>query len=511
MLDSERTEKYGKPEYFDGTEPYCPIEWTPPLSPDAPSDGPRARQLASALFKSENGKDLVLDPYQIKLIDSILELYPDDYEIEHLRGCLRFRQSVVSIPRRNGKSLLASVLVTYSMVLSEAPNVGVLASTKEQAKEVFDNTKYNFENHPALKARFKSTHSKGLESRRADKPAHFKIHAGNGDGLQGITFVGLIPVVIDELHITKTEAYDAAVKGASTNPSATVVGITTAGTEDSELLKRLYKTGQLAIRGGEDSNARFGFWHWYVPEGTELFDREALIRANPAAQTMPPRIDIDQEILEGKQNPAGDYAEFRRYRRNEFINSEDIWIGLDVWAKGNGEGIPDWYEGNRVFAIDKSQGWEWATVTAAVKIDDKVYTERVCRINNPNLEYLERVCLDLYERFGAEVFIANSNALRDLIINLREQHNLPAEYLTEFQLSNATVTTTSLLTNDRLIHGTDPLIKSQLPNTVVKTSVEGVKVSITHSTGEIDAVRSMIMAVYQAERMEQSDFTLTVF
>ena len=510
MDDKQRAEKYGLPRYFTGEEPYCPMEWTPPLSPDAPSDGPRARKLAETLFKQENGKDLVLDDYQVKLIDSILELYPDDYEIEHLRGCLRYRQAIVSIPRRNGKSLIASVLVTYSMVLSDAPNVGVLASTKEQAKEVFDNTKYNFENHPALKARYKCTHQKGIESKRLDKPAHFKIHAGNGDGLQGITFVGLVPVVIDELHITKTEAYDAAVKGASTNPSATVIGITTAGTEDSELLKRLYATGKKAIAGGEDSNPRFGFWHWYVPESTDLFDRDALVRANPAAQTMPPRLDIDQEILEGKANPAGDYAEFRRYRRNEFINSEDIWLGLDVWAKGDGNGIPEDYIGNRVFSIDKSQGWEWATITAAVKIDERIYTERVCRINNPTLEYLERICLHLYTEFGAEMFVANGSALRDLVINLREQHNLPAEFLTEVQLANATTTTTSLITTGRLEHAADPIMKQQLPKAVVKTSVEGVKISITNSSGPIDAIRSMIMACYQAERMEPQEMKMII-
>ncbi|BAH55221.1 terminase large subunit domain-containing protein [Rhodococcus opacus] len=510
MSNEDRVQKYGKPQYFDGTEPYCPLEWTPPLSPDAPSDGPRARALACKLFKQENGKYLELDDYQIRLIDSILELYPDDYEVEHLRGCLRYRQAIVSIPRRNGKSTLASVLVTYSMLLSVAPNIGVLASTKEQAKEVFDNTKYNFENNEALKKRFKTTNSKGLESRRTDKPAHFKIHAGNGDGLQGITFVGNVPVVVDELHITKTEAYDAAVKGASTCLSAVVIGITTAGTEDSELLKRLYKTGQAAIAGGEDANPRFGFWHWTVAEGTELFDREALLRANPASQTNPPRIDIDQEILEGKANPAGDYAEFRRYRRNEFIHSEDIWLSLDVWAKANGKGIPEHYTGNVVYSIDKTQGWEWATVTAAAKIDDVVYTEMVCRIYQPNLEYLEQVCMYLYSNQRAELFVVNGMALRDLAINLREQHNLPAEYITEAQMVSATSTATSLIGTGRMIHADEPLMKRQLPNTVMKNSGEGVKISITHSTGEIDAVRSMVMAVYQAERMEMQDFKLIV-
>lgn len=391
--------------------------------------------------------------------------------------------------------------------MSIAPNMGVLASTLKQANIVHNATKFNFLNNPALKARFKVTGHRGIESRRADKPAHFKIHAGDGDGLQGIGFSGYVPIVVDELHITKPEAYDAAVKGASTCPSAVVIGITTAGTEDSKLLKRLYLRGQQAIANPADDE-RFGFWHWRVEEDSALWDREALLRANPAAQCG--RIDIDEEIKEGKANPAGDYAEFRRYRRNEFIHSEDPWLSIDMWATCNGKGIPADYTGNRVFSIDKTQGWEFATVTAAVKIDEVIYTERVCRIHNPNLEYLEQVCVDLYNRFGADTFVANSLALKDLIMNLRDQHYLPAEYLTETQLANATVTTSSLIANERVVHASDPLIKQQLPKTVVKQSTEGVKVSITHSTGAIDAVRSTIMAVYQAEKMEPQNFNLII-
>lgn len=503
---------YGKPQYFTGKEPYCPLEWTKPLSPDAPSEGPKARALACRLFKQENGEYLVLDDYQTKLIDSILEVYPADYEVEHLRGCLRYRQAIVSIPRRNGKSLIASVLVTYAMVMTTAPNIGVLASTKEQAKEVFENVRYNFDNSEVLKARFKTTNHRGIESKRLDKPAHFKIHAGNGDSLQGITFVGIVPVVIDELHITKPEAYDAAVKGASTNPSAVVVGITTAGTDTSELLKRLYKTGRMAIEGGEDANPRFGFWHWTVPNDSELFDRKALLRANPAAHAKPPRIDIDQEILEGKANPAGDYSEYRRYRRNEFVSVEEVWLSMDVWSKTKGTGIPEHYTGNKVFSIDRTKHWDWVTITASCKIDDVVYTERVARIMSPNLEYLEMICLELFNNHGVEAFVVNSIALKDLAVNLKEQHGLPTVYLSEAELASATTMVAAMIENGRVkADSKDPIIKQQLPKAVVRNSTEGVKISTQHSLGNIDAVRSMIMAVYYAERTEFASSELLVF
>lgn len=501
-----------KPQYFTGEEPYCPIEWTPPLSPDAPSLGPKARGLACRLFKQQNGKPLELDDFQVKLIDSILELYPDDYHVEHLRGKLRYRQAIVSIPRRNGKSTIASVLITYALCVSEAANIGVLASTKEQAKEVYDNVKFNFENNDLLKSRFKTTNGKGIESKRADRPAHFKVHAGKGDSLQGITFVGYVPVVMDELHITKTEAYDAALKGASTIPSAVVVGITTAGDDNSDLLMRLYASGRNAIAKGEDHDPRFGFWHWTVDAESDLWDRDALLRANPAAHSNPPRIDIDQEILEGKANPAGGYAEFRRYRRNEFVSADNAWLSLDVWKQGAGDGIPRDCKRPLTISIDKSRGWEWATVTAAVKIDDVVYTERFGVIKDPDLEQLEQACKQIHARFSVDCFVVNSLALKDLAINLKEQHGLPTVFLSETQMVSATTTTSSLLVTGRLKHnGNDNLIKDQLIRTVVDSSSEGVKVSVSKSKGRIDSVRSLIMAVYYAEKTETVDYTPVVF
>lgn len=500
---------YGQPQYFTGEEPYCPLEWTPPLSPNAPSDGPKARAFAEKAFMQETGEPLVLDDFQVKLIDSILERYPDNYHDPALAGRLRWRQAVVSIPRRNGKSTIAAVLILYSLCFSVAPNIGVFASTREQANIVFNSVKYNFVNNPALAARFKVTHGRGIESKKSSEPARFRVHAASGDGLQGQGFRGLVAVINDELHITKPEAYDAAVKGASTYPDAVVVGITTAGDENSELLKRLYTIGQTAIVGGEDANPRFGFWHWTTPDGTDLFDKQALLKANPAAHSKPARIDIDQEILEGKANPAGDYAEFRRYRRNEFVATSNPWISMDTFRKCGGTGIPKDYKGNIVVAIDRNQGWEWATFTAAAKIDNKVYTERIATIQWPDIEWIEQVCLQLAETHNIEMFVASATAMKDLIINLREQHGLPAEYITEQQLATATGIVSQLMETKRLIHDkNDPLTVRQLPKTVVKNSTEGVKVSIMHSPGRIDAIRSMILACYQAEKTEFTDFQI---
>lgn len=498
--------KLGKPKYFTGEEPYCPTEWTKPLSPDAPSDGPKARAFACKVYLQETGEPLVLDDYQEKLIDSILERYPDDYEDEEVAGLLRFRQAIVSIPRRNGKSTIAAVLILYSVCFSLAPNIGVFASTREQANIVFNSVKYNFVNHPALSQRFKVTQGKGIESRSLSKPGRFRVFASIGDNLQGQGFVGLVPVINDELHITKPEAYDAAVKGASTSPNAVVVGITTAGNDNSDLLKRLYKVGQEAIRQDEGHNPRFGFWHWYVDSDIDLWDYHALKAANPAAWSKPPRINIKQEIMDGKSNPAGNYAEYRRYRRNEFVSSDDAWMPMDSWAKCSGNGIPEDYNGPIHVAVDKVSGWDYTILVAACKIEDKVYTEVMAILKNRDVDYLGSVCQEVNRKNNVSTFVFNNMSFRDFIKTMKEVYGLPAEGMTESQLTEATGTTASLIGNKRLVHGDDPIVKAQLPKASVQNTTEGVKISVSKSHGHIYSVRATIMAVYKAETAKDTFF-----
>lgn len=488
-----------KPMYFTGEEPYCPKEWTPPLSPNAPSDGPKARMFACKVFMQETGEPLVLDDFQEKLIDSILERYPDDYEDEELAGRLRWRQAIVSIPRRNGKSTIASVLILYSLCFSLAPNIGVFASTREQANIVFNSVKYNFVNHPALVFRFKVTNGRGIESKRPDDPRRFRVHAASGDGLQGQGFRGLVAVINDELHITKPEAYDAAVKGASTYPDAVVVGITTAGNDDSVLLKRLYEVGQSAIREDGGHNERFGFWHWYVDPDVDPWDYDEVKKANPAAWSKPARIDIKQEILDGKANPAGDYAEYRRYRLNQFVSTEDSWMALDVWAGVAGDGIPDDYDGPIYLGVDKVAGWDYIAISAAAKVDDKVYTEVVAIYKNRDVDFLAEKLQTLCTRNNVRDIGFSGSGFKDFIKTMKEVYGLPARGLTETQLTEATGTTSALIGNSRLVHADDPIIKQQLPKAAVQNTSEGVKISVTKSHGHVYAVRSMIIACYLAE------------
>jgi phage terminase large subunit-like protein len=487
-------------QYFDGTEPYCPLEWTPPLSPDAPSDGPKAVAIAREFYRTETGRKLELDVWQFKLICSILERYPDDYHDPSKAGELRFKQAIVSIPRQQGKSTIASVILLYSIVLTQAPNIGVLASTKEQANIVFARVAYNFDNNPVLKERFKKTQGRGIESRRKDKPAHFKIHAGRGDTLQGITFVGKVAVVVDELHVTKAEAYDAAVDGCSAQRDAMVLGISTAGSEVSVLLKRLYVTGKQAIAQSEDYNPRFGFWHWTVPEGTPLWDEDALRRANPAMSSG--RMDLEQEILKGKAKPDGDYAHFRRYRRNEFVSSENVWIPVSLWS-GLEQDRVDMSAYPVVLSVDRSERWERATLVMSARIDGKIHTKVIARLNDPGREWIEKIVQDVCSRYNVVDVVMDQRGLKEVVDHLKAL-GIPARTVSIAELARATHTANSLIVEKKIVHGGDRYLKEQLPKTVAVLNEAGLVISQRKSEGFIDAVKATVIGIWATENLEDN-------
>ncbi len=73
-------------------------------------------------------------------------------------------------------------------------------------------------------------------------------------------------VIFDELHVGKADLWTAMALGSATRLDGIVLGITTAGDDNSELLNNLYAKGDIAMTGNPDLE-RFGFFVWEAPEG----------------------------------------------------------------------------------------------------------------------------------------------------------------------------------------------------------------------------------------------------
>lgn len=467
-----------------------PSQWTRPLADEFPTDGPRLRQLVEIVWQDPTvpGK-FRLDRWQEDLIDRMLERYPDDHP--KFPGRLRYRQIVVSIPRQNGKSVLGAILGLYGLMLHDpGPYVIGVAKSAEQARIIYDRLLYVIQNNASLKRKFaKLTETRGI--RTADGSGRYEIKASRGDSLQGIPVsLGLF----DELHIAKPEVWQSLVNGQATRPNGLLIGITTAGDEQSTLLQRLYELGQKAA-DGEPTLERFGFFVWEAPESRipENDDdlKTFLLEANPALREG--RFDLDAIIADVRATPPADVI---RYRFNRFVASSSAFIPSEAWRRcTTTDEFPTGVA--PVFVIDRTPDWQYASITAAAKSGAKTYLDLVASLVRPTLEQLVELCVRLSSH-GPSAYVVDGYSLRDLGEELKRR-GLPVIIATQADVMNGSALFYSKVIQHRVEHPGHALLSMQIPRTVRKNVGDGFRISRKDSSIEIDAVVGAVLGAHIAE------------
>ena len=472
-----------------------PATFTKPLSDDFVTDGDLLIELADIAWKSpENPEGLKLDEWQKWLLRHLLERYPDDHENPDLAGRLRYRQAVVSLGRQNGKSLLAAILGLYGLLVHQRTGAQVLslASSSDQARIIYSRVLFVIQNNPFLSKRFKkATEQRGIVT--ADGTGRYDVKAAKESALQGI------PIslwLFDELHLAKPGMWSAAVLGTSQRKDGMVLGITTAGDQNSETLIELYKSGKKAA-GGDTELDRFGFFLWEAPENTEVTDPKAIFAANPSVAAG--RIPLDQVISDLKTLPE---HEARRYRLNQFISaSAASWLQSDVFRKAVGNGVEN--KEGAVFAVDISRNWTYATIAVANEKDGIQQTELVQTFVNPTENQLYNRLIELQEKYSPRAIALDDRQLPGLGKRLKLV-GIPVWQLWTKEVSAACSAVYALFSTDKVRHNNDPLLIVQSPNGVTKYLGESWLISRKDSHGEIDALMATIFAIYVSARAQHA-------
>lgn len=476
---------------FSGGQPWGPTMMTAPLTTDPErfvSDGYKLLEIVRLVWTTPEGGRIELDEWQEDVIIAALERYPADWPEERLRGRLRYRTVVISLGRQNGKSVLGAIFALYGLLMHDAgPEVISVASTVDQANIIYKRVRHVIDSYPFLRRRFKATGTRGITT-RAGAPGSYVVKTGKEESLQGIP---ISLCLADELHLWKDETYNAVVFGTSARADGLILGITTAGDDKSELLKRLYKVGKATISGGEDGDPRMGFFLWEAEAHLKVTDPQFVIQGNPAVACG--RLDVDQELNAIKSMPE---HQARRYRGNQFVASEASWLATSTWHGLDKGAVPE--KTPFVLSVERTENWTGATITASARVGNKVHTEVVASYVNPSLETLEEAVLDLYRRTKPMKVFMRQVTLRDLAARLRER-GVEVEYLTQAQFQNVCATAYALIAEDRVVHADDWVVGSQMPRAVAKNVGEGWIISTRDSSGEVDAVIATVVGLYGAE------------
>lgn len=471
-----------------------PAIYTPALSDRFPSDGPRLRAFVDAAWKTpESPEGITLDKWQSWLIDRVLERYPEDYPDPTKAGRLRYRQVVISMPRQNGKSVLGAIFALYGLLMHEpGPFVIGVASTAEQARIVYGRVLYVVQSNPLLSSRFaKMTETRGIKTK--DGTGEYQIRASKGDVLQGIPVS--LPIV-DELHITKPAVWNSLVKGTTTKKNGLVVGITTAGDDDSELLKFLYDLGSKSA-DLEPAQERFGFFAWQSPAETVPEDdadlAEAILLASPGHYEG--RIELGTAITDARSTPDNDVI---RYTFNRFVASQSVFIPSERWIQGFRD-APFPTKAGVTFSIDRTPDWGYATITANARQGEFVHSEVAASIVRPTLEGLADLCsrlADLHSEYST--FVVDGYSLRDLGAELKRR-GIRCHVATQGDMITASSLLYSMIIRGMLKHSGDEILARQIPHAVRKNVGDGFRISRKDSAVSIDAVISTALGVFGVE------------
>lgn len=230
----------------------------------------------------------------------------------------RPRQGVVTLPRKNGKSLLAACLGLWGLLGDEAQGDGrevlIVASDERQASIVFNLARRMVELDERLDGVVQVFQTR-LVHPASDSVLEFL--PADGDRLQGRN-----PslAVVDELHVVEEATWDAMALAGGTRPHPLVVGITTAGADLDSVCWRLVEHGR---RGGDPA---FAFVEYRAPEGCPIDDEQAWATANPALGDF-----LSADHLRATLGTTRE-ATFRRYHLNQWVAGGGAWLAADLWA-----------------------------------------------------------------------------------------------------------------------------------------------------------------------------------
>lgn len=471
-----------------------PAFYTKPLSDNYPSDGDLLLDLARIAWKSPERPDgLQLDEWQAWLLRAILERYPDDYEVEHLRGRLRYRQVVVSVGRQNGKSLLAAILGLYGLLMHvQGASVLSLASSLDQARIIYSRVLFVINSNPYLKKRFKkATEQRGIVT--ADGSGRYDVKPAKESALQGLP---LSLCLFDELHLAKKGMWTAAVTGTSSYSDGIVIGITTAGDQSSETLLELYESGYKAANGDPDLE-RFGFFLWTAPDNAATDDPAAILAANPSVASG--RVSLENTLTDIKTLPE---HEIRRYRLNQFVTgSTASWLPMKLFRESEIGTVNNQTGG--VFSVDITRNWEYATIAYANGSDDKQQTELVASFVNPTEQRLYDELIRLYKTFSPRAIAVDDRQLPNLAKRLKGS-GVKVWQLWTKEMSAACSAVFAMFSTGTIKHNNDPLLIAQMGNGVAKYTGETWLISRKESVGEIDALMATVMALYVSSRAQHA-------
>lgn len=224
-----------------------------------------------------------------------------------INGLRKYREAVLIVGKKNGKSLLASGIGNYMLIGDgePGPEVYAVATKRDQAKIIWLEAKRMVNKSSALRRRIKPLVSE-LSSEDFNAGT-FKPLSSDTDTLDGLN---VHCALMDEIHQWKNgkPLYDIIADGVTAREQPLVFITSTAGTVREDIYDQKYEEGERVINGYFEENGyhdeHFIAFIYELDSRKEWMEERCWKKANPGLGTIKNYETLKAKVEKAMQNPA---------------------------------------------------------------------------------------------------------------------------------------------------------------------------------------------------------------
>lgn len=244
------------------------------------------------------GRKVVLELWEKALLAAI-------FGFIDIEGNRKYREAILIVGKKNGKSLISSIVGLYLLVGDgeAGPEVYAVASKKDQARIIWLESKRMVSKSPSLRKRIKPLVAE-LDAGFND--GVFKPLASDSDTLDGLNIHGGL---MDEIHQWKSgkALYDIIADGVTAREQPLIFITSTAGTVREDIYDQKYDEAKRVIDGYFDPNGykdeRLIAFIYELDSRKEWEDPACWKKANPGLGTIKNYTTLKEKVERAQKNP----------------------------------------------------------------------------------------------------------------------------------------------------------------------------------------------------------------
>ena len=470
------------------------------------------------------GERVVLEPWQKAYVRSLFGWKRPD-------GSRRYRVSLLFIPRKNGKSFLASAIALYVMFCDGEAEAECYcaAGNRDQAALVFRQAASMVRKDTVLGGRCKIRDATYRIIYNDTVLRAIPANEGGSHGFNAHLIVG------DELHTwPNRDFYDTLHTSTGAREQPLEVYITTAGHDQTSICHEVYQRA-CSIRDGRIEDASFLPAIFEAGKDDDWTDPETWRRANPNLGVSLREDYIAGECKKAQENPAYENT-FRRLHLNQWTAQDERWLPMQHWdaCPATAGELPN---GAMVYGgLDLSAVRDFTAFASVTPTDDGFRCHVRYWLPQKRIDYLERKHNIPISKWAAEGWVEpvpgetiEYGPIIDYVLGMAERCDLQAvaydpwhAHSVQLELESQGVEMVKcrqgfqsmggpskqlerLVVDRQLDHSGDPVLRWMADNVAVRRDDNGnlmPKKGRDKQYSHIDGIVALIMAIGEAEASE---------